>query len=105
MVSIFCHPYTLLNMSPNRTLMHRLWLLVAGNLRHLVVEACIARNILDTSAYFWPGYVKGRCNQIPCGIGQIPGWSSLMKGSPITPTMISVMVSTPASRYDNSYKL
>ncbi|XP_031101490.1 mediator of RNA polymerase II transcription subunit 33A-like [Ipomoea triloba] len=70
----------------------------AGNLRHLVVEACIARNILDTSAYFWPGYVKGRCNQIPCGIsGQIPGWSSLMKGSPITPSVISVLVSTPAS--------
>ncbi|RAL43521.1 hypothetical protein DM860_012662 [Cuscuta australis] len=70
----------------------------AGNLRHLVVEACIARNVLDTSAYFWPGYVKGRCNQIPCGIsGQVPGWSSLMKGSPLTPPMMSVLVSTPAS--------
>ncbi|CAH9132701.1 unnamed protein product [Cuscuta epithymum] len=69
-----------------------------GNLRHLVVEACIARNILDTSAYFWPGYVKGRCNQIPCGIsGQTPGWSSLMKGSPLTPPMMSMLVSTPAS--------
>ncbi|GFP97857.1 mediator of RNA polymerase ii transcription subunit 33a [Phtheirospermum japonicum] len=45
----------------------------SGNLRHLIVEACIARNILDTSAYLWPRYVKGRCNQIPRNIsGQMP---------------------------------
>ncbi|CAH9132697.1 unnamed protein product [Cuscuta epithymum] len=70
----------------------------AGNLRHLVVEACIARNVLDTSAYFWPGYVKDLRNQIPCGIsGQIPGWSSLLKGSPLTAPMMSVLVSTAAS--------
>ncbi|KAL0419935.1 UNVERIFIED_CONTAM: Mediator of RNA polymerase II transcription subunitA [Sesamum radiatum] len=40
----------------------------SGNLRHLIVEACIARNVLDTSAYLWPGYVKGRWNQIPRNI-------------------------------------
>ncbi|GFP97858.1 mediator of RNA polymerase ii transcription subunit 33a [Phtheirospermum japonicum] len=45
----------------------------SGNLQHLIVEACIARNVLDTSAYLWPGYVKGRCNQIPRNIsGQMP---------------------------------
>ncbi|KAK6141434.1 hypothetical protein DH2020_024839 [Rehmannia glutinosa] len=70
----------------------------SGNLRHLIVEACIARNVLDTSAYLWPGYVKGRSNQIPRNIsGQMPGWSSLMKGSPLTPPMISALVSTPAT--------
>ncbi|KAG8389380.1 hypothetical protein BUALT_Bualt02G0223200 [Buddleja alternifolia] len=70
----------------------------SGNLRHLIVEACIARNVLDTSAYLWPGYVKGRCNQIPRSIsGQTPGWSSLMKGSPLTPQMVSALVSTPAT--------
>ncbi|KAL3647905.1 hypothetical protein CASFOL_008873 [Castilleja foliolosa] len=70
----------------------------SGNLQHLIVEACIARNVLDTSAYLWPGYVKGHCNQIPRNIsGQIPGWSSLMKGSPLTPPMISALVSTPAT--------
>ncbi|KAI3449600.1 hypothetical protein Pfo_006265 [Paulownia fortunei] len=70
----------------------------SGNLRHLIVEACIARNVLDTSAYLWPGYVKGRCNQIPRNIsGQMPGWSSLMKGSPLTPPMVSALVSTPAT--------
>ena len=73
----------------------------AGNMRHLIVEACIARNLLDTSAYLWPGYVKGHSNQIPRNIsGPIPGWSSLMKGSPLTPPMMHALVSTPA-RYDH----
>lgn len=72
----------------------------AGNLRHLIVEACIARNILDTSAYFWPGYVQARSNHIPRSIpGQAPGWSSLMKGSPLTPPLVNVLVATPAPRY------
>ena len=72
-------------------------------MRHLIVEACIARNILDTSAYLWPDYVKGRSNQIPrSASGQMPGWSSLMKGSPLTPPMVNALVSTPASRYADS---
>ncbi|CAI9288624.1 unnamed protein product [Lactuca saligna] len=70
----------------------------SGDLRHLIVEACIARHLLDTSAYLWPGYVKGHANQIPHSIaGQMLGWSSLMKGSPLTPPMIHALVSTPAS--------
>ncbi|XP_058204446.1 mediator of RNA polymerase II transcription subunit 33A isoform X2 [Rhododendron vialii] len=69
-----------------------------GNLRHLIVEACIARGLLDTSAYLWPGYVKGRCNQVPRSVsGHMPGWSSLLKGSPLTPVMVNALVSTPAS--------
>ncbi|XP_047979918.1 mediator of RNA polymerase II transcription subunit 33A-like [Salvia hispanica] len=70
----------------------------SGNLRHLIVESFIARNVLDTSAYMWPGYVKGCCSQIPRNIsGQVPGWSSFMKGSPLTPPMVSALVSTPAT--------
>ncbi|XP_059660526.1 mediator of RNA polymerase II transcription subunit 33B [Cornus florida] len=70
----------------------------SGNMRHLIVEACIARNLLDTSAYLWPGYVKGRSNQVPRNVsGQMPGWSALMKGSPLTPSMVNALVSTPAS--------
>ncbi|XP_057964186.1 mediator of RNA polymerase II transcription subunit 33A-like [Malania oleifera] len=70
----------------------------SGSLWHLIVEACIARNILDTSAYIWPGYVNGCSTQIPHSIhGQVPGWSSLMKGSPLTQSLISALVSTPAS--------
>ncbi|KAI7752371.1 hypothetical protein M8C21_032634 [Ambrosia artemisiifolia] len=71
----------------------------AGDLRHLIVEACIARHLIDTSAYLWPGYVKGHANQLPPHpiTGQMPGWSSLMKGSPLTSPMVHALVSSPAS--------
>ncbi|KAF2287843.1 hypothetical protein GH714_002939 [Hevea brasiliensis] len=70
----------------------------SGNMRHLIIEACIARHLLDTSAYFWPGYVNGCINQITHSVpAQVPGWSSLMKGAPLTPVMISALVSIPAS--------
>lgn len=71
----------------------------AGNLRHLIVEACISRNLLDTSAYFWPGYIAGRINQIPHSISsQLPGWSSFMKGAPLSQSMVNALVSNPAAR-------
>lgn len=71
---------------------------VSGNLHHLIVEACIARNLLDTSAYFWPGYVTGRINQMSHGVStQVPGWSTFMKGAPLTPVMVNALVSEPAS--------
>lgn len=70
-------------------------------MRHLIVEACIARNLLDTSAYLWPGYVNGCINQIPqCMPAQVPGWSSFMKGAPLTSVMVNALVSSPATRYD-----
>ncbi|KAI4329735.1 hypothetical protein MLD38_028085 [Melastoma candidum] len=70
----------------------------SGNLRHLIVEACIARNLLDTSAYHWPGYVNAHNNQIPQDVSsQMPGWSSLIKGAPLTPALITTLVSIPAS--------
>ncbi|KAG9154144.1 hypothetical protein Leryth_000609 [Lithospermum erythrorhizon] len=69
----------------------------SGNLRHLIVEACIARNILDTSAYLWPGYVKGRTNPLPHSLSnQMPGWSSLVTGSPLTQPIVSALTSSPA---------
>ncbi|KAK7245793.1 hypothetical protein RIF29_40643 [Crotalaria pallida] len=70
----------------------------AGNMRHLLVEACIARNLLDTSAYLWPGYVKGRINQLPQSMpAQLPGWSSFMNGAPLTSVMVNALASTPAT--------
>ncbi|KAK1277157.1 Mediator of RNA polymerase II transcription subunit 33A [Acorus gramineus] len=70
----------------------------SGNLRHLIVEACIARNLLDTSAYCWPGYVNGRITQLPHLMsGQVPGWSTFMKGAPLTSSMINALVLTPVS--------
>ncbi|KAL0388671.1 UNVERIFIED_CONTAM: Mediator of RNA polymerase II transcription subunitA [Sesamum radiatum] len=69
----------------------------SGNLYHLIVEACIARNLLDTSAYFWPAHgfngsfaevekvfemaVKGSNEEritaatILCGASLIRGWN------------------------------
>ncbi|KAJ6764152.1 hypothetical protein OIU74_023097 [Salix koriyanagi] len=70
----------------------------SGNMRHLIVEACIARNLLDTSAYFWPGYVNGCINQISQSMpAQVPGWSSFMKGAPLSLSMVNALVSSPAS--------
>ncbi|KAJ8434148.1 hypothetical protein Cgig2_000868 [Carnegiea gigantea] len=70
----------------------------SGNMRHLIVEACIARNLLDKSAYFWPGYVNGQIKQFPSLMpSQVPGWSSFMRGAPLTPMMVNAMVATPAS--------
>ncbi|CAJ1906114.1 unnamed protein product [Sphenostylis stenocarpa] len=70
----------------------------SGNLRHLIVEACIAKNLLDTSAYLWPGYVNACSNQIPCSISNhVSGWSSLMEGSQLTPALVNVLIATPAS--------
>ncbi|XP_059457962.1 mediator of RNA polymerase II transcription subunit 33A-like [Corylus avellana] len=70
----------------------------SGNMHHLIVEACIARNLLDTSAYFWPGYVNGNIIQIPHSVPtEVPGWSSLMQGASLTPVMINALVSRPAS--------
>ncbi|XP_022930272.1 mediator of RNA polymerase II transcription subunit 33A-like isoform X2 [Cucurbita moschata] len=70
----------------------------SGNMRHLIVEACIARNLLDTSAYFWQGYVNGCINQMPQSIPpQAPGWTAFMKGAPLNHIMINALTSTPAS--------
>ncbi|XP_038681548.1 mediator of RNA polymerase II transcription subunit 33B isoform X2 [Tripterygium wilfordii] len=69
----------------------------SGNLWHLIVEACIARSLLDTSAYLWPGYVNVCSNQVLHGVsGQMSAWSSLMKGSPLNPSLTSSLVATPA---------
>ena len=69
-------------------------------MRHLIVEACIARNLLDTSAYFWQGYVNGCINQMPQSLPpQAPGWTAFMKGAPLNHIMINALTSTPASRY------
>ncbi|KAM6558598.1 hypothetical protein CsatA_027837 [Cannabis sativa] len=69
-----------------------------GNMRHLIVEACIARNLLDTSAYFWPGYVNAGSNHLPRNLpGQVTGWGAVVKGSPLTPPLVNALIATPAS--------
>ncbi|CAA7044175.1 unnamed protein product [Microthlaspi erraticum] len=83
------HENTTMNESPSGC---------SGNMRHLVVEACISRNLLDTSAYLWPGFVNGGINQVPQGIaGNTSCWSLVMKGSPLTPSLTNSLITTPAS--------
>lgn len=78
----------------------------SGNMRHLIVEACIARNILDMSAYSWPGYVNGRINQIPQSLpNEVPCWSSFVKGAPLNAAMVNTLVSVPASSLAELEKL
>ncbi|CAH2052914.1 unnamed protein product [Thlaspi arvense] len=78
----------------------------SGNMRHLIVEACIARNILDTSAYSWPGYVNGRINQVPHTLPiEVPCWSSFVKGAPLNAAMVNALVSVPASSLAELEKL
>lgn len=74
-------------------------------MRHLIVEACIARNLIDTSAYFWPGYVKGGINEMPSNIptDKVPGWSSLMQGAELNPLLTKELVSIPAPRYIQAF--
>ncbi|EOA32401.1 hypothetical protein CARUB_v10015673mg [Capsella rubella] len=78
----------------------------SGNMRHLIVEACIARNILDTSAYSWPGYVNGQFNQIPQSLpNELPCWSSFVKGAPLNAAMVNALASVPASSLAELEKL
>lgn len=70
----------------------------SGSLWHLIVESCISRKLVDTSAYFWPGYVSGKLKPLPHTLpSQVPGWSTLMKGAPLTPSLVNALSRNPAS--------
>lgn len=74
--------------------------IAVGNLLHLVVEACIARDLIDTSAYFWPGYVSpclATKDQNSMLIQDSP-WSNFMQGAPLTGSLQSALIATPAPR-------
>ncbi|KAI9152792.1 hypothetical protein LWI28_001261 [Acer negundo] len=69
-----------------------------GNMRHLIVEACIARNLIDTSAYFWPGYVSASVVALPdlSSVQKSP-WTAFMEGASLDGSLINSLFSTPAS--------
>ena len=60
------------------------------------MEACAARNLVDTSAYFWPGYVSS----LPV---EISPWSMFMEGAPLNASLINSLIKTPASRYNEVF--
>ncbi|XP_050141951.1 mediator of RNA polymerase II transcription subunit 33A-like isoform X1 [Malus sylvestris] len=77
-----------------------------GDMRHLIVEACIARNLIDTSAYFWPGYMSASTmslsNTTPI---QKSPWSTFMEGEPLRDSLINSLITTPASSLEEIKKL
>ncbi|QCE12159.1 mediator of RNA polymerase II transcription subunit 33A-like isoform X1 [Vigna unguiculata] len=77
-----------------------------GNLRHLIVEALIARNLMDTSVYFWPGYVSTSVLSLSDSspLEKSP-WSMFMEGTPLNNTLINSLSVTPASSLAEIEKL
>ncbi|KAF3320361.1 mediator of RNA polymerase II transcription subunit 33A-like protein [Carex littledalei] len=68
-----------------------------GNILHLIVEACIARNLIDTSAYFWPGYVVPT-TQLPKEphLTRDTPWRAFMGGAPLTASLEKFLTITAA---------
>jgi hypothetical protein len=73
-------------------------------MRHLIVEACIARSLIDTSAYVWPGYVPASIISLSdsSSIEKSP-WLIFMEGAPLNGSLINSLIMTPASRYNNFF--
>ncbi|XP_051179961.1 mediator of RNA polymerase II transcription subunit 33A isoform X3 [Lolium perenne] len=72
-----------------------------GNMQHLIVEACVARNLVDTSVYFFTGYVVPIKDFSP--VHQSP-WRALMEGSPLM-GLKDVLIVIPASSLSELEKL
>ncbi|XP_043697021.1 mediator of RNA polymerase II transcription subunit 33A-like [Telopea speciosissima] len=77
-----------------------------GNMRHLIVEACIARKLIDTSAYFWPGYVLPSVTPLsdPSPVQGSP-WFAFMEGAPLAGPLKNALIATPASSLAEIEKL
>lgn len=73
-------------------------------MRHLILEACIARNLIDSSAYFWPGYVStSAVSPSDTPVIEKSPWSTFMEGEPLSGSLIDSLFTTPASRYNEKY--
>ncbi|KAF0933181.1 hypothetical protein E2562_016130 [Oryza meyeriana var. granulata] len=78
----------------------------SGNMWHLIVESCISRNLLETSVYYWPGYINSHGSSITHALpSQLAAWSSFMKGAPLTQSLVNMLVATPASSLAEVEKL
>ncbi|WCJ27895.1 Mediator of RNA polymerase II transcription subunit 33A [Euphorbia peplus] len=77
-----------------------------GDLRHLIVEACIARNLIDESAYFWPGYLPASVMSLKdLPPVQKSPWLMFMEGLTLQKSLINSLVITPASSLAEIEKL
>lgn len=64
------------------------------------MEACIARGLMDTSVYFWPGYVSTSVMSLSDSspLEKSP-WLTFMEGTPLNNSLINSLTVTPASRF------
>ncbi|XP_073105034.1 mediator of RNA polymerase II transcription subunit 33A isoform X2 [Elaeis guineensis] len=76
-----------------------------GNMLHLIVEACIARNLIDTSAYFWPGCVVPSAPSKDSLLAQESPWSTFMEGAPLNGSLKNALMVTPATSVAELEKL
>ncbi|KAH0466015.1 hypothetical protein IEQ34_006118 [Dendrobium chrysotoxum] len=76
-----------------------------GSMIHLIVEACIARKLIDTSAYFWPGYVVQSATEKNSMSTEESPWSAFMGGAQLTGSLINALMTTPASSVGELEKL
>uniref|UniRef100_A0A2P2K0V4 Mediator of RNA polymerase II transcription subunit 33A n=1 Tax=Rhizophora mucronata TaxID=61149 RepID=A0A2P2K0V4_RHIMU len=68
-----------------------------GNMRHLIVEACISRNLIDTSAYFWPGYVSASViSKLDLAPVKKSPWLTFKEGAPLNNSLVNLLLTTPA---------
>eukprot|EP00253_Pinus_taeda_P001346 PITA_01346 len=67
-----------------------------GSMWHLIVEACIARRLVDSSAYIWPGYVGELVPPHSTAVEASP-WSALMEGATLSVSLKNALIATPAS--------
>lgn len=72
---------------------------------HLVVEACIARNLIDTSAYFWPDYVPASAFSPSEKTPVKSPWLVFLEGAPLSGHLVNSLISTPAPRYIEDFQL
>ncbi|EOY10864.1 Reduced epidermal fluorescence 4, putative isoform 1 [Theobroma cacao] len=76
-----------------------------GNMRHLIVEACIARNLIDSSAYFWLGYVSSSMVSSELSPIKKSPWTTFMEGAPLSGHLVNSLLTTPASSLAEIEKL
>ncbi|KAK9128198.1 hypothetical protein Syun_016995 [Stephania yunnanensis] len=77
-----------------------------GNMFHLIIEACIARKLVDTSSYFWPGYVFSPISsKSDSSMGQGSPWSAFMEGAQLAGPLKSTLIATPAPSLTEIEKL
>ncbi|XP_010538443.1 PREDICTED: mediator of RNA polymerase II transcription subunit 33A-like isoform X2 [Tarenaya hassleriana] len=77
-----------------------------GNMWHLIVEACISRNLIDTSAYFWPGFLS-TLQPLASDVtsAQSSPWLAFMEGAALSGPLVNLLINTPASSVAEIEKL